>query len=124
MRRARFQVGLGSLLWFTVGVGAIVNLLLAAGSLTVVISWLALAVYYLGARDFVAERFHWLAALTGLATVGVFAAVFVGWPMGMHQGHEQEVVIGLALGAILGSCLMSYGVHLLDRLLGIVDHET
>ena len=122
MHRARFQFGLGSLLWFTVGVGAIVNLLLAAGSFAVLISWLCLAVYYLGARDFVAERFHWLAALTGLATVAVFGGVFVGWPLGIHQGHEQEVIIGLALGAILGSCLMSYGVHLLDRLLAMVDY--
>ncbi len=122
MQHARFQFGLGSLLWFTVGVGAIVNLLLAAGSFAVVISWLCLAVYYLGARDFVAERFHWLAALTGLATVGVFAAVFVGWPLGTQRGREQEIIIGLALGAVLGSCLMSYGVHLLDRLLAMVDH--
>jgi hypothetical protein len=122
MHRARFQFGLGSLLWFTVGVGAIVNLLLAAGSFAVVISWFCLAIYYLGAQDFVAERFHWLAALTGLATVGVFAAAFVGWPIGSRGGHEQEIIVGLALGAILGSCLMSYGVHLLDRLLGIVDH--
>ena len=122
MYRARFQFGLFSLLWFTVGVGAIVNLYLAAGSLAVVISWLALAIYYLGARDFIAERFHWLAALTGLATVGAFAAVFVGWPSDSHRGNEQEIIVGLALGAILGSCLMSYGVHLLDRLLGMVDH--
>ena len=122
MHRPRFQFGLASLLWFTVGVGAVVNLYLAAGSLAVVISWIALAVYYLGARDFVAERFHWLAAITGLATVGVFAAVFVGWPQGTQRGNEQEIIIGLALGAILGSCLMSYGVHLLDRLLGLVDH--
>ena len=122
MHRQRFQFGLFSLLWFTVGVAAIVNLYLAAGSLAVVISWIALAVYYLGARDFVAERFHWLAALTGLATVGAFAAVFVGWPIGSQRGNEQEIIIGLALGAILGSCLMSYGVHLLDRLLGMVDH--
>ncbi|HZL89007.1 MAG TPA: hypothetical protein VFB96_11580 [Pirellulaceae bacterium] len=123
MHRARFQFGLASLLWFTVGVGAIINLLLAAGSLAVLISWLCLAVYYLGARDFVAERFHWLAALTGLVTVGVFAAVFVGWPLGREQSREQEIVLGLALGAVLGSCLMSYGVHLLDRVLAVVDHE-
>ena len=123
MRRPRFQFGLFSLLWFTVGVGAIVNLLLAAGTLAVVISWLCLAVYYLGARDFVAERFHWLAALTGLVTVGVFAAVFVGWPTGSEHHRQQEIVLGLALGAMLGSCLMSYGVHLLDRVLGMVDHD-
>ena len=122
MHRARFQFGLGSLLWFTVGVGAIVNLLLAGGAFSILISWLCLAVYYLGARDFVAERFHWMAALTGLATVGVFAAVFVGWPLGNQRGYQQEVIAGLALGAVLGSCLMSYGVHLLDRLLAMVDH--
>jgi hypothetical protein len=122
MHRARFQFGLGTLLWFTVGVGAIVNLLLAGGAISILISWLCLAVYYLGARDFVAERFHWMAALTGLATVGVFAAAFVGWPWGNQRGHEQDVIVGLALGAVLGSCLMSYGVHLLDRLLAMVDH--
>ena len=122
MHRARFQFSLGSLLWFALGFGAIVNLLLAAGALAVVISWVCLAVYYLGARDFVAERFHWLAALTGLATVGVFAAAFVGWPLGSEHHREQEIVLGLALGAMLGSCLMSYGVHLFDRVLAVVDH--
>lgn len=121
MQRARFQFGLGSLLWFTVGVGAIVNLLLAAGPSSVAISWLCLALYYLVARDRVAQRLHWIAALTGLATVVVFVGVFLGWPLGVEQRREQEIAFGLAVGAVLGSCLLSYGVHLVDRFLGVVD---
>jgi hypothetical protein len=103
------------------GVGAIVNLLLGGGAVSVLISWLCLAVYYFGARDFVAERMHWVAALTGLGTVVAFVSVFVGLPLGADSRHQQDVAIGLALGAMLGSCLMSYGIHLLDRLLAVVD---
>jgi hypothetical protein len=119
--RAQYQFGLASLLWFTVGVGAIVNLLLAGGATSIAISWLCLAIYYFVARDAVAQRLHWIAAITGLATVGVFVWALVGWPLGVEQRREQEIAFGLAVGSVLGSCLLSYGVHLVDRVLGVVD---